>query len=178
MIASLSDWRPSDFEWKIRDFKRYKNKQFGAIVNLFHLLAVRGSAKDTLQSSRLKGLKLIPLPTDADDGAWPKEVEQLFLLWSDEMLPTVDSDLFDNANRVFRSENRNLSQACYLLNRHDMAPQLRYRDLGKINFDVALTVERFGGVEAPYHKVVYSQKARRILEKIDKSLIFKPVIVC
>jgi len=161
-------------------FERCKSREFGSLVNLYHLLAVRGAAKSALESAGLKGLKLTMLPTDSPEGDWPDGIEPLHLLWSDQVLPEVDADLFDNRHEVFRSNQRdftNLQSECYLLGGHDVSPPLRYRHLDLSGFDVAITRERFGGKQPCYHQLVYSQKARQVLERLDRQLIFKPVLI-
>ncbi len=161
-------------------FKRCKDRELGSMVNLFHLLAVRGAAKRALESAGLDGLQLMMLPTNSPSGDWPEGIEPLHLIWSERVLPEVDADLFDNRREVFRSAQRdftNLKSECYLLDGHDVSPPLRYQKLDTSAFDVAITRERFGGKQPCYHQIAYSQKARRALEALDRKLIFKPVLI-
>lgn len=138
--------------------KRCKNREFGSMVNLFHLLAVRGAAKGILEAAGLKELKLIRLPTNAPSGDWPDGIEPLHLIWSAHMLPEVDS-AFDSPHA------------------YELLPPLRYKNLDTKGFDVAITRDQFGAKHPCYRNVVYSQKARGVLERIDKQLVFKPVFV-
>ncbi len=159
-------------------FKRCKKRQFGSMVNLYHLLAVRGAAKQAMELAELRGLKLMMMPTDSATGEWPEEIEPLHLIWSEWVLPEVNNELFNNQHEVFRSSERdftNLQSGCFLLDGHKISPALRYRAFDTSSFDVAVTRERFGGTQQCYSQIVYSQRARRVLEQLDSKLIFRPV---
>lgn len=134
--------------------KQCKNRKIGAFVNLFHLLAVRGSAKDALETARLKGLELVPLVPDS--GCWPDGIEPLHLVWSSNRLPALAGGLVHDGDFQVR-------------------PQLHYSGLETSKIDIAITGECFG--DSPhYHRIIYSQRARAVLESIDTELQYQPVI--
>jgi len=134
--------------------KQCKNRQIGAFVNLYHLIAVRGDAKAALEAADLKGLQLIPLVPDALE--WPTGIEPLHLVWSTHRLQPLDGELV-------------------LYGDFQVIPQLRYFGLDPSLADVAVTHECFG--DSPhYHRIIYSQKARLVLESIDAELQYRPVV--
>jgi hypothetical protein len=134
--------------------KQCKNRQIGAFVNLFHLLAVRGDAKAALEAADLKGLELVPLIPDR--GSWPDDIEPLHLIWASNRLPALEGDLVQDGD-------------------FQVQPQLRYAGLDSSKIDIAISHECFG--DSPhYHRIVYSQRARRVLESIDADLQYRPVI--
>lgn len=134
--------------------KQCRNRQIGAFVNLYHLIAVRGEAKAALEAAHLRGLELIPLVPDSS--GWPTGIEPLHLIWSTHTLPPLDGELVLDGD-------------------FKVAPQLRYCGLDPSLVDVAITHEVF--FDSPhYHRIIYSQKARRVLESIDSKLHYRPVI--
>ena len=134
--------------------KQCKNRQIGAFVNLYHLLAVRGDAKAALEKADLKGLDLLPLTPDS--GNWPSGIEPLYLLWSTVSLPSLDGD------PVLEGD-------------FQVVPQLRYTALDSSKIDIAVTDECFG-TSPHYRRIIYSQRARKVLESIDCELHYRPVI--
>lgn len=156
-----------------------REQNYGSCGNLFHLLAVRGEAKKRLQESGLKHLQLVPMITDAADGRWPDAIEPLYLLWSNYRLPPVDLPVFDNSYNIYPRNCRpeRIDRGCYLLDGCKVDPQLVYETLDLEAFDIARTYERFGGDQPCYHKLVYSQRARKVLEEIGMNLKLRPVIL-
>jgi hypothetical protein len=117
--------------------KQCRNRQIGAFVNLYHLMAVRGEAKAALEAAHLRGLELIPLVPDSS--GWPTGVDPLHLIWSSHTLPPLDGELVLDGD-------------------FKVAPQLRYCGLDPSRVDVAITHEVF--FDSPhYHRIIYSQKA-------------------
>ena len=134
--------------------KQCKNRQIGAFVNLFHLLAVRGDAKAALDAANLKGLELVPLFPDS--GGWPDGIEPLHLIWSSSRLPALEGGIVQDGD-------------------FQVQPQLRYHSLDSSKIDIAITEECFG--DSPhYHRIIYSQRAREVLESIDTELQYRPVV--
>lgn len=90
MIAE-KDPLPDGMPYVIREprLKKQRGHDFGhAYASQFIL--VRGEAKKKLESSGLKGLKLIPLELkdkrfweNPQTVPWPDDVEPLFLMWSE-----------------------------------------------------------------------------------------------
>jgi len=161
-------------------FKKCRNRQIGTMTGKRDLLAVRGAARKALESAGLRGLRLLPLPLQGGSDAWPDGIEPLHVVWSDRMLPEADLELYDNRYRIFRPADvdfKNLADECFPLNGYEQDPPPRYRALDPATFDVAITHERYWGKQECYHKVVYSQKARRVLEKLDGKLIYSPVFI-
>ena len=184
-IASPSEKVFSDVTRIASDMyvKRCKNRTFGTFVNLFHLLAVRGEVLRALEDANLVGLQLLPLVPDS--GAWPSSIEPLHLIWSSHVLPGVDCDVFvDRTLRASRcqvfhaseAESRIQNEPFYILDGFHVRPQLRYAGLDATSFDIAITRERFGGMSDHYRKIVYSRRAREVLESLDKELSYIPVI--
>jgi hypothetical protein len=133
--------------------KQCRNREIGAFVNLYHLLAVRGGAKTTLESAGLKGLELLPLIPDS--GGWPPGIDPLYLVWSSTRLPSLSGELVLDGD-------------------FQIVPQLRYNGLDLSEIDIAITNECFGS-SPHYHRIVYSQRARQALESIDSELQYRPV---
>lgn len=134
--------------------KQCRNRQIGAFVNLFHLLAVRGQAKAALESADLHGLDLVPLVPDTVD--WPVGIKPLHLVWSSLRLLPMDGELVRDGD-------------------FQVVPQLRYAGLDSSGIDIAITDECFGN-SPHYHRIVYSKRAREVLESIDSELHYFPVI--
>jgi hypothetical protein len=155
--------------------KGSRRQEFGSVPNLYHILAVRGDAKRRLESEQLKHLTLLPVLTNKEEG-WADESEPMYWIWSDFQLPPVDLPVFDDNGNVFKS-GEGPSQRCYLLDGYEMNPQLKYAKLEEGGFDIAYSCERFGGAEPCYHKLVYSQKARKVLEDIGMKIEAVPVRV-
>lgn len=161
-----------------RYIKQSKNKTIGSFVNLYHLLAVRGVAKAALEEANLIGLELLPLVPDS--GEWTYGIEPLHLVWSSHELPPVEGELFvDGDYEIFRSAERDtraLRRPCHLLDGCQASPQLRYCGLDPGTLDVGVSREWIGGPSDHYRKIIYSQRARRVLEDIDKNFHYRPVI--
>ena len=178
-IATASEHEPQIVTRISSDsyIKQCKNREIGSFVNLYHLLAVRGAAKTALEEANLKGLELLPLVPDS--GEWPSDIEPLHLIWSSHELPEVDGDLYvDSDYEIFRSvdcDTRDQRRQCYLLDGYEVAPQLRYTGLNEDGFDVGITREWLGGKSDHYRKLIFSQRARSVLEKIDRKFHYRPV---
>ena len=160
-----------------RHVSKSKRFEFGSLGNLYHCLVVRGKAKLQLEGANLKHLRLVPVITDASNGAWPAAVEPLYMIWSDYELPPVDMSVFDNSGNVYPPEGRprNIPRGCYPLDGYQIYPCLKYERIDVGAFDIARSYERFGGDEACYHKLIYSRTARRVLEDIGIKLELHPV---
>ena len=171
-IASPShvDFGPVERIASDRYIKQCKNRSFGSLVNLYHLLAVRGEASETLRAANLKGLSLIPV---VPDNGWPAGIEPLSLVWSDEKFPPLDEDSFVERLGIRIQGGRKLEKV--RVDGYRVSPRLKYLTREVPEVDVALTHEQFG-VTPHYHGLVFSRRARRALESIDKKLSFKPVI--
>lgn len=180
-IASSSAQFPAQITRIAADryIKQCKKRTIGSLVNLYHLLAVRGEAKTALEAANLRGLVLLPLVPDS--GGWASGIEPLYLVWSSHVFPPVECDLcVDGDYNLFRSTERDtctLSRPCYLLDGFSVSPQLRYSHLDPSTFDVAITRELLGGASDHYRKLVFSQRARKVLERVDKRLKYTPVLM-
>jgi hypothetical protein len=152
-------------------------REFGGMANLWHILAVRGKARESLEKAGLKHLQLVPVVSQKPDGRWPSGVDPLYIVWSDYELPPVDMPVFDNDHKIYPPEGRPkiIKRGCYLLDGYEILPRLKYKDVDPGAFDVARSYERFGGEEPCYHKLVYSQRARSVLEDIGMKLELRPV---
>jgi hypothetical protein len=161
-----------------RHSKHTEDQIFGAVVNLHHVIAVRGKAKAHLESADLKQLSFVPIRTDAPDGGWPSDIEPLYFVWSEYGLPPVALPVFDNFGVVYPPEGRpeKIKRGCYLLDGYEMNASLKYKHVDHGAFDIARSYERFGGDQPCYHKLVYSQRARRALEAIGMNLELRPVV--
>ena len=156
--------------------KKSKNREYGSFINLYHLLAVRGRVKNALESADLKGLKLIELATTLDGGAWPEGIEPLHLIWSHSVLPPTCARLIDRHSKAVYPSTQDFTypvDGCYL----EAGPlaSLEYEGLKQTDFDVAITYENFGGKWGCYRRIVYSQKATDLLQKLMQDLRVKPV---
>lgn len=140
-----------------------KNLEFGSILNLPHLIVVRGEAKRKIESSNLSGLSLLPVPTELSDRKWPDGLEPLFFVWSSVILPEIDTE-------VLQAEG-----GCRLVDGYEIRPQLRYLK-GIPETDIGLSHEIFGSSEC-YRRIVYSQKAKMVLEECGMKLEYVPVRV-
>ncbi len=150
--------------------KQSAGSQFLSVPNLPHLIAVRGTAKEKLESSELVGLTFEPI--FGCDG-----VEPLWIIWSSVKLPAMNLHLVDNLQNRFEprtADFEKLQSKCYLCDQHEVHPSASYNELS-LNFDVALTLERLGGLSKAYHRLIYSQKAKSVLEEIGMKLECVPV---
>ena len=152
---------------------------FGSVPNLPHVIAVRGMAKKLLEAADLKHLCLMPLLTNSVDGDWTSSSDQLYFIWSNYELPPIRRAMFDGKGTVYPIENRpeESEKGCYLLDGYEMRPQLCYGNISSEEFDVARSRERVGGKEECYTKLVFSQRARKVLEDIGMNLELQPVVV-
>ena len=153
--------------------------QFGSLGNLSNIIAVRGRAVEVLLAAKLKHLRLVPLATDAADRQWPGSSEPLFIIWSDYELPPLDMELFDNKGKLYR-RGRSAAEApkwVYAVDGYAVHPRLHWDRLEIGEFDIGRTRERLGGVEPFYHSLVYSQRARAVLEEIGMKLNLRPVVL-
>jgi hypothetical protein len=152
--------------------KQSAKKLYGSFGDLSHIIAVGGAAKDTLEKSELVGLSFEPI--HGCDG-----VEPLWILWSSLVLPPMDMNVVDNRGNRFQScevDYEHLTTECYLCDKYELLPRATYADL-PFEFDVAITKERLTGRSKAYHRVIYSQKAKAVLEKIGMKLVCVPVTV-
>lgn len=180
LIIAETSWLPDGMPYVVNDsrLKKQRARDFGYAYAWNHLMMVRGEAKKKLESSGLKGLRLLQLelkdkqfwdhPQTVD---WPDGVEPLFLVWSEIELPPVRNWLFDNEGRVFQSEgNRGpFSDGCMVLEGKDEEYHWHYRkhDLARVgDFDIAYTYERHGSKEPCYRLLVVSQEFRRVMEEL------------
>ena len=148
-----------------RYIKQCKNRNFGSFVNLYHLLAVRGKALEALQKANLKGLTLIRLEPDK---GWPEGIEPLHLIWSESKFPPLDE-----ANYVEKPGKWMVEKL--RVDGYRMPQRLHYLTREVPDLDVALTHEQFWKTPH-YHHVIFSQKARAVLQSLDKQLSFIPVV--
>ena len=150
---------------------------FGSIPNLAHLIVVRGDAKERLESARLRGLELVPLPTDLLGGEWPDGVGQLFLIWSSETFPEVNAiPLPDEGAPDYPSAAylQSTSSGLWMINGYEVRPRLCYANGPEAEVDVGLTQEVFGPREC-YRRLIFSQRARSVLEEIGMKIECVPV---
>lgn len=158
---------------------RTRNRVFGSFTNLPNLLFVRGAARSRLECSGLKGLQLRLLQTDRSDGEWPDNVEPLYLVSSSIELPPVDMYVFDDKGNVRAAAECDWGDKkarWYPLDGYEVQPLLKYRD-GLPQADVALSKEHFGGFGEGYRRIIYSKKAKAVLEDIGMKLNWVPVRV-
>lgn len=148
-----------------RYIKQCKNRSFGSFVNLYHLLAVRGKALETLQAANLKGLSLIRLEPDQ---GWPEGIEPLHLIWSESKFPPLDE-----ANYVEKPGKWMVEKL--RVDGYRKPPRLHYLTRDVPDLDVALSHEQFWKTPH-YHRVIFSQRARLVLQSLDKSLSCIPVV--
>jgi hypothetical protein len=144
-----------------------------SVVNLWHLIAVRGSIKKAIQNENFNGLTLVPLKTTLDNGDWPKEIEPLFLIWSDCLLPPVN-----HKTKIFTNPyNKKKNTYPTIIDGYKINPQLNYKNLDDFigEQDVARSHETFGET-IYYSKLVYSQKFRQFLQKLKIKISSTPVI--
>lgn len=154
-----------------------RNRDYGSFINLYHLLAVRGRAKEEIQSAGLKGLRLLELQTTLEGGTWPDGIEPLYLIWSDYILPPTASELIDRHSRPVDRSAGGFSypdDGCYL--KAGPLASLEYVSLERSDFDIGVTFENFGGRWDCYRRIVYSQKAAELLQKLMTKLRLRPVI--
>lgn len=190
LIIAETSWLPDGMPYVINEPRLRKQRayEFGHAYAWNHFMMVRGQAKKTLESSGLKGLKLLPLelkdkphwqnPQTLEQ--WPEGVEPLFLVWSDVELPPVRNWLFDNEGRVFPSEgNRGpFTDGCMVLEGPGEEYRWHYRKseidaLG--DFDIAHTYERHGSKEPCGPLLVVSQKFRRVMRELGfKTFRYRP----
>lgn len=152
--------------------KQSAKKLYGSFGDLSHLIAVGGAAKETLEKSELMGLSFEPI--HGCDG-----VEPLWILWGSLVLPPMDMNIVDNRGNRFKScevDYEHLTTECYLCDKYELLPRATYADL-PFEFDVAITKERLTGRSKAYHRVIYSQKAKTVLEEIGMKLVCVPVTV-
>lgn len=166
-IASCSQIHVGAIERIASDqyIKQCKNRALGSFVNLYHLLAVRGKALEALQAADLKGLSLIRLEPDK---GWPEGVEPLHLIWSESKFPPLDE-----ANYVEKPGKWMVERL--RVDGYRMPQRLHYLTREVPDLDVALTHEQFWKTPH-YHGVIYSRKARAVLQSLDKQLSFIPVV--
>lgn len=150
--------------------KQSSDTTFASVGHMPHLIAVRPSVKEKMETSKLVGLTFEPI-LGCDQG------EPLWIIWSSFLLPPMDIQLVDNLGNRFESKNMDfgkLKSECYLCDQYEVYPRASYCDL-PVDFDVGLSVERLGGLNMMYHRVIYSQKTKSILEEIGMSLESIPV---
>jgi hypothetical protein len=166
-IASISQIESGPIERIASDryIKQCKNRYFGSFVNLYHLLAVRGKALKVLQKANLKGLTLIRLEPDQ---GWPEGIEPLHLIWSESKFPPLDE-----ANYVEKPGKWMVEKL--RVDGYRKPPRLHYLTREVPDLDVALTHEQFWKTPH-YHRVIFSRKARAVLQSLDKNLSFIPVV--
>jgi hypothetical protein len=161
-----------------KKFGKGKRFEYGTYQNLPHLIFVRGSAKSRLESSNLKGLELLPIPTEKGM-TWTGEVGQLFLLWSSVEMPHCDLKVFDAQGNVLECCDINWGEnnkRWYPVDGYEVRPLLKYRRAIH-DVDVALSKERFYDTGECYRRIIYSQKARAAFERIGMILDWVPVRV-
>lgn len=166
-IASCSQIHVGAIERIASDqyIKQCKNRALGSFVNLYHLLAVRGKALEVLQAADLKGLSLIRLEPDK---GWPEGVESLHLIWSESKFPPLDEPNYVEKPGKWMVEKLRVDG-------YRMPQRLHYLTREVPDLDVALTHEQFWKTPH-YHGVIFSRKARAILQSLDKDLSFIPVV--
>ena len=166
-IASCSQIHVGAIERIASDqyIKQCKNRALGSFVNLYHLLAVRGKALEALQAADLKGLSLIRLEPDK---GWPEGVEPLHLIWSESKFPPLDE-----GNYLEKQGTTTLQKM--RVDGYRIPQRLHYLTREVPDLDVALTHEQFWKTPH-YHHVIFSRKARAILQSLDKDLSFIPVV--
>ncbi|EDM26837.1 hypothetical protein LNTAR_06314 [Lentisphaera araneosa HTCC2155] len=165
---------PVGFNVNIKGPIKRSKQECISVCNLWHLITVRGSIKEAIEKENFNGLKLIPLSTTLDNGLWPKEIEQLFLIWSDCLLPPVN-----HRTKIFTNPyNKKKNTHPTIIDGYKINPQLNYKNLD--NFigtqDVARSCETFGET-IYYSKLVYSQKIRQFLKKLKIKTSSTPVII-
>lgn len=170
IVSSSQTSKSLERVWSDQYIKQCKNREIGSFVNLYHLIAVRGQAKLRLEESGLIGLKLIPL---IPDKGWPSGVDPLYLIWSSETLPPVDEDKYvEYLGMRIQGERR---KAKTLVDGYRIKPRLHYTQIAMPSVDIAVTLEQFGDTQH-YHRIVYSQKARKVLASLGNDFIYTPVI--
>jgi hypothetical protein len=186
VMTAETDPLPDGMPYVIREprLKTQRSHDFGHAYASQYIL-VRGEAKKTLESSGLKGLKLIPLEVkdkrfweNPQTVAWPDGVEPWFLMWSEIELPPVRNWLFDNAGRVFPSTgNRGpFTDGCLILEGHFTFVHMHYLKseidaLG--DFDMACTYERYSKAPWDGRRLLVSQRFRRVMKELGfKKLVY------
>lgn len=150
---------------------------FGSIPNLAHLIVVRDVAKERMESARLRGLKLVPLSTDLMGCEWPDGVGQLYLIWSSEIFPEVNAIPFPGEGSPGYPSATYLQatqSGLRLIDGYEVRPRLCYSNGPEVDVDVALSREIFGPREC-YRRIIYSQRARSVMEEIGMKIECIPV---
>lgn len=145
-----------------------------SVGNLWHLITVRGSVKQAIEKENFKGITLVPLETTLNNGEWPKEIEPLFLIWSDCLLPPVN-----HKTKIFTNPyNKKKNTYPTIIDGYKINPQLNYKNLDKFigKQDVVRSYETFGET-IYYSKLAYSQKFRQFLKNLKIKISSSPVII-
>lgn len=145
-----------------KQLTKYSKRDFGAVPNLYHLIGVRGAVKDDLEKAKLKALDLVTLPTDLKGGKWPEKVEPISLIWSSVLIGAV-------ANGVHQTK-----RGATIVDGLELRPRLKYSS-PLPDVDVALSHEIFGPREY-YRRIVFSSRARSILQELGMNLECVPVM--
>ena len=144
------------------------------------VLVVRGAAKDALEKSRLKGLRITEPIIKGRKQLNPEQ--KVWVVWSELTLPPMKNLCFDDAGERFRYQEREtFRRGCYVFEGHFSRGEIHYQRgaLAKLGeFDIALTTERFGGIGALQPFVVMSQRFRHFMEdELGLEMIGAPVRV-
>lgn len=144
------------------------------------VILVRQPVKERLEQSNLRGLKLVePVLVGRRNVV---ESEKTWVVWSDLVLPAMKNILFDEAGNRFRWSQRNeFPHGCQLTEGYVFPPEPHYlrSDIVKVgDFDIALTMERFGGRgKRPLQpELIISQRFAKILfDELGAEIDGRPV---
>lgn len=144
-------------------------KEFGQVARPqgAPCLVVRGKVKDALEKSGLRGLRLVEPLLKGRKQLKPEEM--VWVVWSEFTLPPMKNVCYDNAGERFRyADRKSFPKGSMVFEGYFGRPaEIHYRReaLAKLGeFDIALTVERFGGIGALQPYVIMSQRFRRFIE--------------
>lgn len=157
--------------------KRNRVREYGTLTNLPHLLFVRGKVKQYLETAGLKGLELRKVSFSDDDCCWPNDVAPLYLLWSSVIQPYSNLLVYNNEGRTLKSidcgkgfEDENW----YPLDNYEVRPLLEYK-VSVREVDISISREQLYGGGEYYRRIIYSQKAKSVLEELGMELECVPV---
>lgn len=161
-----------------KKFGDAKGREFGSFPNLPHLIFVRGSVKNSLESANLNGLALIPVECESGTD-WDDEGERLFLLWSSVQVPSCAMNFRDLDGNILKSSQidwiRN-DKRWFPVDGYEVSPILKYEILPN-ELDIGISKERIGSTEDCYRRILYSRKAKDALERIGMITDWSPIKV-
>jgi len=152
-------------------------REYGTLTNLPHLLFIRGKVKQYLETAGLKGLELRKVSFSDDGCCWPDDVDPLYLLWSSVKQPYSNLLVYNNDGQTLKSIDCDKGfeeENWYPLDNHEVRPLLEYKASVR-DVDISLSREQLYGGGEYYRRIIYSQKAKSVLEEIGMELECVPV---